>query len=349
MSTLIRQILLAVLFFFLFAFLLLGLTFMAFPLENWSYLWRRNVYDVPFIYFVIVIAGGAGVFYGLVHGTFWRKKLKGLSQLLDDLNKGQKPVLPNAEGMSELSAIHEQVHKLEEKLAKQAELSQKLASERASDREKSLQEVVAQERNRLARELHDSVSQQLFAASMMMSTINETNPPEDEAMKKHLTMVEKMIDQSQLEMRALLLHLRPVALKGKTLIEGVTELLDELKQKVPLQIETKLEDLNLDKGVEDHLFRILQEAVSNTLRHAKADKLLVMLIERDSNVILRISDDGEGFNLQEVQNHGSYGIQNMQERAFEVGGTLKVVSVKEEGTKLEVKVPSVKKGEDLHD
>ena len=83
-------------------------------------------------------------------------------------------------------------------------------------------------------------------------------------------MVEQMIHQSQLEMRALLLHLRPVALKGKNLQEGMKELLVELAQKVPLDIEWKIEDMSLDKGIEDHLFRILQESVSNTLRHAKA-------------------------------------------------------------------------------
>ena len=79
-------------------------------------------------------------------------------------------------------------------------------------------------------------------------------------------MVEEMIHQSQLEMRALLLHLRPVALKNKTLQEGIEELLIELSQKVTMEIKWKVEDFPLDKGVEDHLFRILQESVSNTLK-----------------------------------------------------------------------------------
>src|SRR5699024_7093979 len=120
-----------------------------------------------------------------------------------------------------------------------------------------------------------------FAASMMMSAINEANQPENGTMKQQLFMIEKMINQSQLEMRALLLHLRPAALKGKSLFEGIEELLIELTQKVPMEIDWKVENLNVDKGIEDHLFRILQESVSNTLRHAKARTLHVMLIERD--------------------------------------------------------------------
>ncbi|WP_416151374.1 histidine kinase [Salipaludibacillus sp. HK11] len=345
MSSFIKQTLLAMLIFFVFAFLLLWLTFTSFPLENWSDLWQRNMYDVSYLYFVFAMIGSFGLFFGLFYSGYWRKKLKMISQHLDDLMKGQKRSTNTEESMTELVHIQDQLKEVNDKMIKQAELSQKLATERATEREKSLQEVVVQERNRLARELHDSVSQQLFAASMMMATINETNPPNDPVMKKQLSLVEKMIDQSQLEMRALLLHLRPVALKGKSLVEGVTELLAELKEKVPLMIVAKLENLQLDKGVEDHLFRILQESISNTLRHAKADQLEVMLIERDDNVIMRIWDDGKGFDVQEVQSHGSYGITNMQERAAEVGGTLKVVSIQGEGTRLEVKVPAIRKGE----
>ncbi|MCE7793488.1 sensor histidine kinase [Salipaludibacillus sp. CUR1] len=343
MSTLIRHILIAVLFLFLFSLFLLGLTFMAFPLESWSRLYQQSIYDVSYLYFVLITIGAAGVVFGLIYGSFWRKKLKNISEGLEDLIKGQKISLKRDGSLTELTEIQKQVKRIEEKMTRQAEISQKLASERAIEREKSLHEVVVQERNRLARELHDSVSQQLFAASMMMSTINETNPPEDQIIKKQLNMVEKMIDQSQLEMRALLLHLRPAALKGKTLTEGIEELLAELKEKVPLSIEAKLEDLTLDKGVEDHLFRILQESISNTLRHARAGLLQVMLIARDDNVILRITDDGQGFNVQEARNHGSYGIQNMYERAEELGGTMKVVSIENEGTRLEVKVPALNK------
>ena len=83
-----------------------------------------------------------------------------------------------------------------------------------------------------------------------------------------------------------------------------------------------MESFSLEKGVEDHLFRILQESVSNTLRHAKASKLEVLLIKRDDLVILRIVDDGVGFDVDEMK-AGSYGMQNMHERAVEMGGTLK--------------------------
>jgi NarL family two-component system sensor histidine kinase LiaS len=223
-------------------------------------------------------------------------------------------------------------------MLEQTKLSQKLANEKAEDQEKRIQEMVSQERNRLARELHDSVSQQLFAASMMMSAITESRALSDDRETKQLKLIEETIHQSQLEMRALLLHLRPAALKGKSLQEGVQELLMELMQKVTMSIKWKVEPIPLDKGVEDHLFRILQESVSNTLRHAKATSLDVLLIKRDDFVIMRVSDDGVGFEVDEGKT-GSYGLQNMHERAVEIGGTLKIVSLKNKGTRLEVKVP----------
>ena len=129
-------------------------------------------------------------------------------------------------------------------MTEQAKLSQRLATEKVEDQEARIQEIIEQERNRLARELHDSVSQQLFAASMMMSAINETkqqSESENDREAKQLKMVEEMIHQSQLEMRALLLHLRPVALKNKSLQEGIEELLIELSQKVTMDINWKVE------------------------------------------------------------------------------------------------------------
>ena len=176
-----------------------------------------------------------------------------------------------------------------------------------------------------------------------MSAINENSSNENQN-GKQLKLVEEMIHQSQLEMRALLLHLRPVPLKGKSLKEGMEELLVDLIQKVPMNITWKIEEVKLDKGVEDQLFRILQESISNTLRHSKAETLEVHLVKREGTIIMIVSDDGVGFNV-EASKAGSYGLQNMHERALEVGGILKIVSVINKGTRLEVKVPVIAKDE----
>ena len=103
---------------------------------------------------------------------------------------------------------------------------QRLSNERAEANDKIIQERIIAERQRLARELHDSVSQQLFAASMLLSALTENDEH-----ATSLKQVEKIVQQAQLEMRALLLHLRPVALHNKTLAQGLEELIIELQQK----------------------------------------------------------------------------------------------------------------------
>ncbi|HEY2421551.1 MAG TPA: sensor histidine kinase [Neobacillus sp.] len=339
MSTTQRQIVWCVGFSVLVAIIVSAIFFTVFPLNDWSELWDKKFMNIPFIIFIPVFSITIGVLLGAISGFFWRRQLLEIDHILHQLEEGRQAEVKEKPSITEMQMIAIRIEKIGKQMSEQAKLSQRLATEKVVDQETRIQEIIEQERNRLARELHDSVSQQLFAASMMMSAINETKQPaNNEREAKQLKMVEEMIHQSQLEMRALLLHLRPVALKNKSLQEGIEELLIELSQKVTMDIKWKLETFPLDKGVEDHLFRILQESLSNTLRHSKASKLEVLMIKREDLVILRIVDDGIGFEVNETK-AGSYGMQNMHERAVEVGGTLKVVSVKNKGTRLEVKVP----------
>ena len=350
MSTAQRQIIWSVCFSFLTAIIVSAVFINVFPLSNWSELWDRHFMDIPIVIFIPVFSIALGVLIGAVSGFFWRRQLLSIDHSLHQLEEGLQAEIKIKPSITEVQTIASRIEKIGKQMSEQAKLSQRLATEKVEDQESRIQEIIEQERNRLARELHDSVSQQLFAASMMMSAINETKQfSEDDREAKQLKMVEEMIHQSQLEMRALLLHLRPVALKNKSLQEGIEELLLELSMKVTMDIKWKVEAFPLDKGVEDHLFRILQESVSNTLRHAKAGKLDVLLIKRDDLVIMRVVDDGIGFEVDDETKAGSYGMQNMHERAVEVGGTLKVISMKNKGTRLEVKVPVMKNGDGTSD
>ncbi|GIN74828.1 sensor histidine kinase [Bacillus sp. J14TS2] len=350
MNRIIRYVLLSNACSLILAIAFVLITFFAFSLDEtigWRGLWEGKIGDVSFLLTVLAGSVTVGTIIGFIIGWDWQQNLTQIERMLAAvLNGGKLPA--DEEVTKELDTISVRMHQLQEKLRAQTEHAQRIATERANEREQSLQEIVVQERNRLARELHDSVSQQLFASSMLMSAINEEGPPEDPTLKKQLKMVEKMIHQSQLEMRALLLHLRPVALKGKSLQEGMEGFLNELTQKVQMEIDVKIEHFNMDKGIEDQLFRIFQESLSNTLRHAKATILHILLIERDETIILRVADNGIGFQADAVKT-SSYGMQNMRERAYEVGGTLKIISLPNEGTRLEVKVPNLRKEDPVND
>ncbi|WP_285767148.1 sensor histidine kinase [Peribacillus sp. SI8-4] len=348
MSIMTRQILNALGVSFVLSLLLPAVVFFIFPLPDWSVLWEKVVMGLPFVIFLPSLVITAGLIYGAISGMFLKRQLQRVDEGLYLLEQGRLPSRQEPYPIAELAAMAERMNHIHKQINEQTKLSQKMANEKAIDQEKQIQEIVSQERNRLARELHDSVSQQLFAASMFMSAITESQADMDTTEMKQFKVVEEMIHQSQLEMRALLLHLRPVALKGKSLQAGMKELLEELAQKVTMDIHWKAEPVILDKGIEDHLFRILQESVSNTLRHAKASSLEVLLIVRDGLIIFRITDDGIGFNAEDAK-AGSYGLQNMHERAVELGGTMQLVSVPNKGTKLEVKIPLIHTGGDHDD
>lgn len=207
----------------------------------------------------------------------------------------------------------------------------------------SKEEIIEQERQRLARELHDSVSQQLFAASMLLSAVQEDEFASEfkPAFKKQLNTVETIINASQSEMRALLLHLRPISLEGKRLKDGLEQLLVELGTKVNLEMSWDIADVSLKNGVEDHLFRIVQELLSNTLRHAKANSLEVYLQHVDNSILLRLVDDGVGFDTTQ-STVGSYGLTNIRERVNGMGGTCKIISFKNQGTSIDIRIPNIK-------
>lgn len=213
----------------------------------------------------------------------------------------------------------------------------------------SKEDILTEERHRLARELHDSVSQQLFAAMMMLSAVRSVvaQNGNNAAELKQITTIESVINEAQSEMRALLLHLRPTNLAGKSLKDGIISLLQELQTKIKIEITWNLEDIHLSPAIEDNLFRIVQELLSNTLRHAKAKHLEVYLKQVATTVVLRVVDDGVGFDPKTENTTGSYGLSNIAERASSIGGVAKVISFPHQGTSVEIRVPISK--EEAHD
>lgn len=340
MMTIIRHVVTTFFIQLLFVIIVGSVTFFVFPIESVTELIAKKVFNIPFLAFIIIVILLFSIIIGVTNTQYWKQRIDAISRYVQKIINGE--TLTFEEKYQEIITIEKQLETVEAKLKEQIEHIQQLATERAHEREKSLQEVVIQERNRLARDLHDSVSQHLFAASMMMSAIHETVSSEEEILKIQTHQVEKMIHQAQLEMRALLLHLRPVALKNKPLQQGIEDLLLELSTRLPIELTWKTEDFTIEKGVEDELFRIVQEALSNALRHAEANHINVILIQRDHLIILRIVDDGKGFNVEDVIT-SSYGLENMRERARDLGGSCKIISLPNKGTRIEVQIPIVKK------
>ncbi|SDS22098.1 two-component system, NarL family, sensor histidine kinase LiaS [Paenibacillaceae bacterium GAS479] len=199
--------------------------------------------------------------------------------------------------------------------------------------------AVIEERQRLSRELHDAVSQQLFAISMTATAVSRTIEKDWERARRQVQLIEEMAAVAQSEMRALLLHLRPVHLDGKVLAQALELLVTELQVKVPMDINIEVDrTLLFHPTAEDHLFRIAQESLSNTLRHAKATKMDISLKRDGKMAKLSFIDNGIGFDLEEKK-QASYGLLTMEERIHELGGHIAVMTAPGEGTAIEMWIP----------
>ncbi|MCR2820879.1 sensor histidine kinase [Lederbergia panacisoli] len=310
---------------------------------------KESIFLLPNGIFILLICIIFGAVTGWIIGYSVHQKSDEVAASLLEIEQGNYEFKPeNRKHHDDFLIIWHRIEGISRRLKEQAIVQQKLANEKVEWNNQLKEEVLTKERNRLARELHDSVSQQLFAATMLLSAINQNPNPTSETAVKQRKLVEGIINQAQTEMRALLLHLRPIQLEGKSLKSGIEELLSELTSKLPLEVIWNIQDVTLDKGVEDHLFRIVQEAVSNTLRHAKASLLEVNLKQINQVVFLKVMDNGQGFDVENAKS-GSYGLTNIKERAAEIGGSVKLISILGKGSNIEVKIPIYLKEDEEYD
>ena len=203
--------------------------------------------------------------------------------------------------------------------------------------------IIEKERKRIARDLHDTVSQELFAAHMILSGVSQQALKLDrEKMQTQLQSVAAILETAQKDLRVLLLHLRPVELEDKSLVEGIRILLKELEDKSDLKVSLKQNVTKLPKKIEEHIFRILQELISNTLRHAQASCLDVYLYQTDFELQLKVVDNGIGFQLGSLDDL-SYGLRNIKERVEDMAGTVQLLTAPKQGLAVDIRIPLLDK------
>ena len=203
--------------------------------------------------------------------------------------------------------------------------------------------IIEKERKRIARDLHDTVSQELFAAHMILSGVSQQALKLDrEKMQTQLQSVAAILETAQKDLRVLLLHLRPVELEDKSLVEGIQILLKELEDKSELKVSLKQNVTKLPKKIEEHIFRIIQELISNTLRHAQASCLDVYLYQTDVELQLKVVDNGIGFQLGSLDDL-SYGLRNIKERVEDMAGTVQLLTAPKQGLAVDIRIPLLDK------
>ena len=164
---------------------------------------------------------------------------------------------------------------------------------------------------------------------------------EKKQLQTQLLAIEDILNNAQNDLRVLLLHLRPTELEGKTLSEGLAMILRELTDKSNIEIVYKEDIGELPKTIESNFFRIAQDFISNTLKHAKASRLEVYLYQTSSKVQLKMIDDGIGFDMDVVRDL-SYGLKNIEDRVNDLAGTVKFLSAENKGVVMDIHVPIMK-------
>jgi len=193
--------------------------------------------------------------------------------------------------------------------------------------------AIVEERNRLARDLHDSVKQQAFAAAAQLSAVKALLKRDPAAAAPHVQEAERLIYELRQELTLLIQELGPVTLQGQGLAHAVREYAADWSRQTGIELEVRVQgERALPLDVEQAAFRIVQEALSNVARHSQAHSAEIDLIYTGLDVTCSIRDDGIGFDPEGARD--GFGLRSMQERANTLGCALEVESAAGEGTRL---------------
>jgi signal transduction histidine kinase len=200
--------------------------------------------------------------------------------------------------------------------------------------EQSRELSIVSERNRLALELHDVVSQKLFGLVLTAEAAGTLLERDAPAARGQVRKLQELARQALDELRSLIFELRPPELDRDGLAGVLRKHVEVLRRLQPNEIELDLDaDVRSDPGRDREILRIAQEALQNAIRHARADHLIVLLRDQNGHLLLEVSDDGVGFDPDAPELRSKHlGLTSMEERAQQLGGRLEIRSEPGAGT-----------------
>lgn len=207
-----------------------------------------------------------------------------------------------------------------------------------------------EERKRIARELHDGVGQALYSILVGLNVIGQDNLTDP--IKQHVNDLLQMTSKAMEEVKRMALELRPSALDDLGLLPALRSLMKRVEKSFHIQVEMHVqgEKRRYSAAMETALYRIVQEAMTNTAKYGKANQLGIVFENREKEVVVTVVDDGVGFDVEQALNAGKgLGLFGMRERAQLLGGTVDIRSAPDDGTTVIIRIPVPKEGtEDDH-
>lgn len=210
-----------------------------------------------------------------------------------------------------------------------------------------LQLLREEERTHMAREIHDELGQQLTGLKLDVAQLGRALGREDEAaLRQRAEALARMLDTMIQTVRRIATDLRPAVLDDFGLLAAIEWQVQEFQTRTGLacRFETNMDELAVAAPVATALFRLLQEALTNILRHAHARQVEVTLTGADDHLWLRVRDDGQGMHQRERQGTGSLGLMGMRERVRQLEGEFAIESTPGAGTTVVVRVPLGREG-----
>jgi len=266
-----------------------------------------------------------GAVFGWLASRGLRKRLETLSAASKAWSKGDFSVTPRDKSGDEIGELTRNLSSMAEQLQTHIHTRDELAR--------------MEERNRLARDLHDTVKQQTYAARMQLTAAKNLLASDVNAAGGHIETALQLNRETQQELKLIIDELRPAALEGKGLAQALSDYVARWQEHTGIQVETKTSgEQSLPLDVEQALYRILQESLSNVARHAEADSVRIALEIAPAKAALAIADNGRGFEPAAVAPH-SLGLAGMKQRLTEVNGTLTVESTLSVGTQITAEAP----------
>ncbi len=288
--------------------------------------WLRLLAEplLPSALAVLAFAAVIGTVFGYFTARGLTRRLTALAQAADAWSRGDFRASVHDPARDELGQLARRLNRMAEQLHNLLQARQELAA--------------LEERNRLARELHDAVKQQIFAAGMQIAAARQHLAQQPRQAQAALEQAEDLIQQAQQELTALIRELRPAALAGRGLVPALREYLAQWEAQTGITADLQVQGQRpLPLEVEQALFRVAQEALSNAARHSGARKVVVRLTWTPAAVTLEVRDDGQGFDPTRARQ--GLGLHSMAERVQALGGTLQVDSAPGAGTRVVASVP----------
>jgi signal transduction histidine kinase len=290
---------------------------------------------------ILFSSGFIGLFFGLIAGRGLSRRLKRLTAASAAMAGGDLSRRVEDGSADEIGQLARQFNTMAAQLAENMRALRLLADQNAQLAEQATQLATVEERNRLARDLHDSVSQELFSLTMQAAAAQRLLRTKPELAATHLQEIQTTAQQALQETRSLIFALRPAQLDDRGLGAALRDLRTAAKERQGLLIDLRISgERRLPLEHEQALFRIVQEGLANVVRHSGERAAEVDLQYSDEEVCLTVCDHGRGFDPAAPRNARSIGLDSMSERATALGGTVTVDSALGQGTTVAVCLPA---------